>query len=769
LTSIPAACCGHQPGANEIGSNYVTVSDAVYIVYGDKIHVLDPATGRTTKEFSIPGQDKPRFGSLAVRDDLLLATSSPLYVPLIDGKGRIILPKNGKPIIEKGADWKYMAGARPPREWTGPDFNDGKWKTAPAGFGYNDNDIKTTLKNMKDRYSVVYLRKSFNLPEPDKIAELDLAIKYDDAFIAYLNGKEILRVGVESGSGSRASGVGKHEADNWEYFKIDNAATFLRAGTNVLAIEGHNEDIDGSDFCLNPYLLAAANGKSGSERAAGRFTLNNITGVTLNADYASSSKMIVAMNRHTGEILWDRSAEYSFRHNAIAMADGKVFYIDGMSDAQLATLKRRGLKFNRGQTLYALDARTGDLIWQADDGIFGTWLAYSTEYDVLLEAASRSGDRAPDEPDRGMTVYRGYDGEILWRTDDKYKGPPIIYHDRIITQTGGGSGSAPAEAKVFNLLNGQHVTRDHAMTGETIPWTWIRFKGCNTAIASENLLTFRSASGAFVDLTKGQGTASIGGFKSGCTSNLIIANGVLNAPDYTRTCVCSYQNQASLALIHMPEVGYWTFDYYRKPSEPTAVKQVGINFGAPGNRYTENGSLWLEFPSVGGPSPDVPVRAKYENPKWFRHHSSQVEGEFNWIAASGVTGLRELAVRMFIQSGRNPSSVNAFDKHIENIPTWSEDKITGSFEQPQPYTVRLFFAETEEYEIGGRLFNVSLQGRQVLEAFDIVKQAGGINRLVVKEFKGINVTDDLRIALTPSAESQAAPLLCGIEIIAEGW
>jgi hypothetical protein len=75
----------HQPGANEIGSNYVTVSDAVYIVYGDKIHVLDPATGRTAKEFSIPGEDKPRFGSLAVCEDLLLATSSPLYVPSISG------------------------------------------------------------------------------------------------------------------------------------------------------------------------------------------------------------------------------------------------------------------------------------------------------------------------------------------------------------------------------------------------------------------------------------------------------------------------------------------------------------------------------------------------------------------------------------------------------------------------------------------------------------------------------------------------------------
>ena len=72
------------------------------------------------------------------------------------------------------------------------------------------------------------------------------------------------------------------------------------------------------------------------------------------------------------------------------MADGKVFCIDGISDGKLATLKRRGLKFEKENVLYALDARTGVVIWRTNEGIIGTWLAYSKEYDVLLEASSRS-------------------------------------------------------------------------------------------------------------------------------------------------------------------------------------------------------------------------------------------------------------------------------------------------------------------------------------------------------------------------------------------
>jgi len=781
----------HQPGANEIGSNYVSVSDAVYVVYGDKIHVLDPATGRTTKEFSpqdafrqMLSEDRPRWGTIAVWEDLLLATASPISVPLKDKKGRTNLPENMQPIIDKGADWQYLAGAHPNDAWTRPDFsvsplgdafrrspkdNAKTWRTSAAGFGYDDDDNKTVLKDMKDHYSVVYIRKSFNISEPENIHELGLVIKYDDAFIAYLNGKEILRVGVVNRSGAEASDIEKHESKRWEYFKIDNHSSFLRKGTNVLAIEGHNEKVDSSGFTLNPYLVVLRNGKPRTYRNAKFTGLNNISGITVNADYASGSKMLVAMDRHSGEVLWNRNAEFTFRHNAIAAAANKVFCIDGMSTAKLAYLKRRGLDLEKQRTLYALDARTGEPLWKTNEGIFGTWLGYSVEHNVLLQAGSRSGDRARDEAGKGMVAYRGSDGKVLWRTDDSYKGPPILYHNWVITQTGGGSGSAPAEAKVFDLLTGKYVMREHSMTGQTIPWTWVRFKGCNTAIASENLLTFRSASGAFVDLTKGQGTASIGGFKSGCTSNLIIANGVLNAPDYTRTCTCSYQNQASLALVHMPEVVHWTFDYYASPSTVVPVKQVGINFGAPGNRYAENGTLWLEFPSIGGPSPDIPVRAKYEDPRWFHHHSSHVQGKYNWIATSGVTGLREVSIRMFLQPGRNPSKVDAFDKHIGKIPTWQEEQLKGVFERPRPYTVRLYFAEVEEYGIGRRLFNVSLQDRQVLEAFDIVKEAGGANRPVVKEFKGINIKDDLKVTLTPVTAGRASPLLCGIEIIAEGW
>ncbi len=51
---------------------------------------------------------------------------------------------------------------------------------------------------------------------------------------------------------------------------------------------------------------------------------------------------------------------------------------------------------------------------------------------------------------------------------------------------------------------------------------------------SEHLITFRSGYAAFYDLTNDSGTGFLAGFRSGCSNNLIAADGVLNAPDYTR-------------------------------------------------------------------------------------------------------------------------------------------------------------------------------------------------------------------------------------------
>ena len=450
---------------------------------------------------------------------------------------------------------------------------------------------------------------------------------------------------------------------------------------------------------------------------------------------ATSSKRLIAMNRYSGKVLWQRQAEQCFRHNAIALGAGKVFCIDRMPDPVVKILNHPGDNAPDKVRLCALDVQSGAVVWSTRENVFGTWLGYSGKYDVLLQAGRCSADMLSGEPYKRLITYRGKDGTLLWDKEVRYLGPCLLHDDTIITQ----SESAKSPGLALNLLTGQPRLRKDPLTGAELPWQYIRQYGCNTVIGSTNLLTFRSAAAGFYDLTTDAGTGNLGGFKSGCTSNLVVADGVLNAPDYTRTCVCSYQNQTSLALVHDPEVETWSFTNLKPGKGP--VRRVGVNLGAPGDRVAEDGTLWLDYPSVGGPSPDVPVSISPDTVRWFRNHSSRVTGErLRWVAASGAVGLDSLTM------------------------TLAE---AGAAERL--YSVRLYFAEPDEVAAGGRVFHVSLQGREVVHGLDIVSLTGGPRRVLMKEFQGIAVRDKLTVALSAAEGSVDPPLLCGVSVTAEGW
>lgn len=145
-----------------------------------------------------------------------------------------------------------------------------------------------------------------------------------------------------------------------------------------------------------------------------------------------------------------------------------------------------------------------------------------------MQGGSRGNDRAWDEVGKGVVVYRASTGKVVWQDMSRtYAGPLMLNCDQMISSVWGreiGGG--------YSLL-----------TGKSLGWTWTRNYGCNRSIACTNLLLFRSGAAGYYDVTNRGGTGNLGGFKSGCTSTLIPADGVLSAPDYTRQCVCAYHNQ----------------------------------------------------------------------------------------------------------------------------------------------------------------------------------------------------------------------------------
>jgi hypothetical protein len=166
---------------------------------------------------------------------------------------------DGAQLVSSGDPWRFFRGKQAPSTpadaWRQTSFDDSRWETGPAGFGYDDNDDATVLSDMLGRYATVYIRKEFSVASVTPNAAVELTIDYDDGFIAYLNGKEVARRGMPTGAATYQTLASiSHEAGTPETISLGTAGALLLAGKNVLAIEGHNNSLTSTDFSLIPAL-----------------------------------------------------------------------------------------------------------------------------------------------------------------------------------------------------------------------------------------------------------------------------------------------------------------------------------------------------------------------------------------------------------------------------------------------------------------------------------------------------------------------------------
>ncbi|MDP7019300.1 MAG: PQQ-binding-like beta-propeller repeat protein [Pirellulaceae bacterium] len=275
--------------------------------------------------------------------------------------------------------------------------------------------------------------------------------------------------------------------------------------------------------------------------------------------------------------------------------------------------------------------------------------------------------------------------------------------------------------------------RVNPLTGAKEPRAFPKSYGCDGGVDYGHLFTMRSGTPAFYDKRIESGVCNISGPRSGCTNSVIPACGVLNVPYFYEGCTCSYPLPVGLALVSKPpEHEQWSSWGVGGADD---IQRVGVNFGAPGDRMTDAGTLWLEHPQRGGPSPQLQVALEPESAEYFYRHSLWLRGGsgWPWVSASGVKGARAVSV-----NGLKPD---------------------------RTYTVRLFFAEPDFSEPGRRVFDIAINGRPVRQAFDIAKAAAGGMRSFMIEAADVKCAGSLRIELTPSV---GEPLLSGVEIVASG-
>jgi hypothetical protein len=148
----------------------------------------------------------------------------------------------------------------------GAPFNDSYWTLAtgaPGGVGYEHSGgyeplIGLDVENaMYGRNRTCYLRIPFHLTaDPAGFDQMMLRIRYDDGFVAYLNGVEIRRALFQGAPTWNSGSYGTHEGDDAELFTVSRGLPLLRRGDNILAIHGMNSATDSSDFLVSAALEA---------------------------------------------------------------------------------------------------------------------------------------------------------------------------------------------------------------------------------------------------------------------------------------------------------------------------------------------------------------------------------------------------------------------------------------------------------------------------------------------------------------------------------
>lgn len=111
---------------------------------------------------------------------------------------------------------------------------------------------------MANRASSAYVRLPFSVANPAALNSLTLRMKYDDGFVAYLNGTEVARRNAPVTPLWNSVATNSQPATSaivYEDFDLTSQLGLLKTNGNVLALHGMNDAINSTDFLILAELV----------------------------------------------------------------------------------------------------------------------------------------------------------------------------------------------------------------------------------------------------------------------------------------------------------------------------------------------------------------------------------------------------------------------------------------------------------------------------------------------------------------------------------
>ncbi|HNR99431.1 MAG TPA: CotH kinase family protein [Planctomycetota bacterium] len=173
--------------------------------------------------------------------------------------------------------------------WTAVGFNDSSWISGEASMGFErasgfqglfDIDLNAAMYNVN---CSAYMRVPFFLANGASVSTVRLRMKYDDGFVAYLNGVRIMSKNAPAAIAHNSCATTIHQDSQaviFEEWEMGVDAGVLRDGANVLAIHGMNYPVTSSDFLIVPELDAVVAGAMDTSAA---YYLNEPTPGSINS------------------------------------------------------------------------------------------------------------------------------------------------------------------------------------------------------------------------------------------------------------------------------------------------------------------------------------------------------------------------------------------------------------------------------------------------------------------------------------------------------
>ncbi len=251
-------------------------------------------------------------------------------------------------IVSGGSTWKYLDnGSNQGTAWRGTSFNDSSWDSGPAQLGYGDNDEATVVSygsSSSNKYPTTYFRKQFSVTDPNDYGSLTLRVIRDDGAIVYLNGTEIWRSNMPSGSVNyltySTGSVAGSDEDAWNT-TTGISSTLLQAGTNTLAVEIHQRSAGSSDISFDLQLLGTLGSSTVTVTRGPYLQMATPSAVTLRwrTDAAGNSRVrygTQASNLHQSASSSTVTTEHEVRLTGL-QSGTRYYYAVGSSSEDHAT------------------------------------------------------------------------------------------------------------------------------------------------------------------------------------------------------------------------------------------------------------------------------------------------------------------------------------------------------------------------------------------------------------------------------------------------